>query len=76
MTREDLAQTAWKAVEKAFGPSTKHSSFFEIHVDARAKPSEPMKPAVLYTEASWANFFKVDLIQHTLTEIDWVSLDS
>ncbi|KAI9250201.1 hypothetical protein BDA99DRAFT_523123 [Phascolomyces articulosus] len=76
MTRDDIAQTLWRAVEGSFGPPVKNNNFFEIHVNARSKMSEPIRPAVLYTESTWANFYKVDLQEFRAAEIDWVSLDA
>ncbi|KAI9491692.1 hypothetical protein BDB00DRAFT_476456 [Zychaea mexicana] len=74
ITNQDLAAKVWRAVEQQCGQA-RHSSFFEIHVKSRAKMNESYKPAVLYTESSTGNFFKVHLQQHVLTEVDWVSLD-
>lgn len=51
------------------------SAYYEVHVSARPKPSEPWKPAIMYIESSGAKCYKLDLLQHAITQVDWFSLD-
>lgn len=70
-TSEAIRDKLLGVLPKPYG----QSAYYEVHVSARPKPNEPWKPAVMYIESSGAKCYKLDLLQHAITQVDWFSLD-
>ncbi|KAI9314773.1 hypothetical protein BX666DRAFT_2029027 [Dichotomocladium elegans] len=71
-----ISEDMLKAIKKCLPskPSAR-SLFYEIHNNFRTKGSEPWRQATMYVAATSAKMYKLHLLQQSIAEVDWISLD-